>query len=1013
MPLSSRSESPEVGTFRFKAFLSYSHAADGQLAPSVQSALHRIARPWYRLRSMWVFRDKTGLSVTPALWSTIQAALSDSEYFLLMASPEAAASKWVQQEVDWWLSKWGTKNFLVLLTDGDVRWEAVNNDWDWTLTTALPLALRGRMSQQPRWVDLRWAKSQERLSLRHTQFREAILDVAATLLGVAKESLGSEDVRIYRRNRTAAYTAVIVSLILAIGALAGALVANRERIAARNEADRADKEAAHAKRNADEATKNADEAHRNQLTAEARERVARSRALAIQARESRARPETSLLLGLAAIKAEPTLDAQSALLGTLLTFPRLESSLYAWHSAANRVVQALISTPDGRGLVAGYGDGAIVAWNGDSPTGTYLRQPRGGWLESVNSLAFSPDGEYLAAAISDGSIQCWAWKKRRALSPIWLADEAARRRGNVPDSRSEALAFNPKTGVLASGQYDGRIRLWDIATGRAVAPDFGDPIPPDQNAHTIGIQSLAFTSDGALLASGHGGRVEAQQTDSVIRIWNANEGYRPGKVIRTETSGARALAVDPRRHWVAYAGSSAAIQLEDMAGSGRRTLQLYNPSPGTGRQGSTSLAFDSGGSILVAGFADGRVALWSDIGKAEEPNVPDIFESGHGPMVDSIAFMPKQHLAATGGPDGIIRLWHTRRETVGDPFSDMPAVYDVAFNEDGTVVAATGVAGTLEWWDVARHAKISEKHFDPHDIAESLTFVARDAVELLTPSGSLLRCTPEGCASIPRTGGNHSVQTVSMGPRGSFWLEWRDRPYRCIPNGCTPLPGPSVSHGPVAISPDGLRWVIGAWKVADSPGGVVTFCELSGCRPLDLGSGGSSSWIGALKFDPTGSLLAVGMGDGRVLFFEGRTGARLGPPISAHSGGVEHFAFRNDGIIMASGGRGGTVVLWDVATRQPIGIPFPRSGLDQVRALAFNPGRSEVLVQYSGGPTGRVILLNVDVRGYWQSRACRAAGRDVSLAEWSLQGSGSPFESICEHSPKPPRGWEPRPPALF
>src|SRR5215469_13924502 len=165
--------------FRFKAFLSYSHAADGRLAPAVQTGLPRIARPWYRVRSMWIFRDKTGLSVTPSLWGTIEESLSASEYFLLMASPEAVKSKWVAQEVDWWLSKWGTKNLLVLVTDGEVSWDQLSNDWDWATTTALPLNLRGTTAQEPLWVDLRWAKGEDSLSLRHVKFRQTILDIAA------------------------------------------------------------------------------------------------------------------------------------------------------------------------------------------------------------------------------------------------------------------------------------------------------------------------------------------------------------------------------------------------------------------------------------------------------------------------------------------------------------------------------------------------------------------------------------------------------------------------------------------------------------------------------------------------------------------------------------------------------------------------------------------------------------------------------------------------------------------
>src|SRR5215207_1180534 len=107
----------------FKAFMSYSHAADGELAPTVQRALHRIAKPWYRLRTMRVFRDQANLSASPGLWSSIEAALRDSDFFLFMASPAAAASPWVQREVEWWLSNRSPQTFLILLTEGDIAWD--------------------------------------------------------------------------------------------------------------------------------------------------------------------------------------------------------------------------------------------------------------------------------------------------------------------------------------------------------------------------------------------------------------------------------------------------------------------------------------------------------------------------------------------------------------------------------------------------------------------------------------------------------------------------------------------------------------------------------------------------------------------------------------------------------------------------------------------------------------------------------------------------------------------------
>ena len=76
---------------KYDAFISYSHDADGALAPAVQTALRQLARPWNRRQALRVFRDDTGLSVTPALWPAIESALAESEYFVLMASPQAAA----------------------------------------------------------------------------------------------------------------------------------------------------------------------------------------------------------------------------------------------------------------------------------------------------------------------------------------------------------------------------------------------------------------------------------------------------------------------------------------------------------------------------------------------------------------------------------------------------------------------------------------------------------------------------------------------------------------------------------------------------------------------------------------------------------------------------------------------------------------------------------------------------------------------------------------------------------
>src|SRR5262245_60500985 len=115
-------------TRKYDAFISYSHAADGRLGPQLQRELHRIARPWYGLRSMRVFLDQTDLSASPHLWPTITKALDESRNFVLLASPAAARSKWVRAEVERWLERNGTRGLLLALTEGEIVWADLDFD---------------------------------------------------------------------------------------------------------------------------------------------------------------------------------------------------------------------------------------------------------------------------------------------------------------------------------------------------------------------------------------------------------------------------------------------------------------------------------------------------------------------------------------------------------------------------------------------------------------------------------------------------------------------------------------------------------------------------------------------------------------------------------------------------------------------------------------------------------------------------------------------------------------------
>jgi hypothetical protein len=222
---------------QFKAFISYSHAADGKLAPALQAGLQQFGKAWYEIRSMRVFRDEAVLSANPALWSSIEQGLEASEYFLLVASPSAARSVWMGREVAWWLAHKRAEHILILLTEGEVVWDQRMNDFDWARTNALPGQLAHQFTEEPLYVDLRWARGLDQLSVRHLRFRGAVLDIVATLTGRDKDELDGEDIRQHRRTMRLAWSGVISLCVLTLLSLGATWFAFAQRAEAIRQKD--------------------------------------------------------------------------------------------------------------------------------------------------------------------------------------------------------------------------------------------------------------------------------------------------------------------------------------------------------------------------------------------------------------------------------------------------------------------------------------------------------------------------------------------------------------------------------------------------------------------------------------------------------------------------------------------------------------------------------------------------------------------------------------------------------
>lgn len=220
-----------TGAPTYDAFISYSQRGDKAVARALRTVIQTIGKPWWKVRSLNIFLDATSLSAAPSLWQGIEEKLDRSRYLILLASPEAAASKWVDKEVSHFLATSGADRLLIALTGGELEWDDTAGDFR-QAATALPPSLRGVYSQEPLWVDLRAFRDDASSANKGNQvFLQAALDLAATIKGVEKADLYSEELRRQRRSIQIAYgiATAVAGLAVAAGIAAWIAVQNAER----------------------------------------------------------------------------------------------------------------------------------------------------------------------------------------------------------------------------------------------------------------------------------------------------------------------------------------------------------------------------------------------------------------------------------------------------------------------------------------------------------------------------------------------------------------------------------------------------------------------------------------------------------------------------------------------------------------------------------------------------------------------------------------------------------------
>lgn len=242
-------------------------------------------------------------------------------------------------------------------------------------------------------------------------------------------------------------------------------------------------------------------------------------------------------------------------------------------------------------------------------------------------------------------------KLKNNLSPInppLLKDKYLDSRAiTIPATPGFNIKFNPlyKEEIVIGGRYKYTIDTYNLITKQ---------LSHSYINHTNPIESLVFSPDGSLLASGG--------WDGIVTIWDNKERLKSGNKIKELIASA---------------------------------------------DGISSLSFSpDGDSLLIGNYLsykdDVYISLWS-VSKGESL----YWFSGHSSSVRTVDFHPNGVLLASGGEDGYIFLWNKEEKVPIYSFKAEEAnVLCLSFTPDGKYLIYGGDEGIVKVWDIDEHKEV-------------------------------------------------------------------------------------------------------------------------------------------------------------------------------------------------------------------------------------------------------------------------------------------------------------------
>ncbi|PMB09006.1 hypothetical protein CEN49_07985 [Fischerella thermalis CCMEE 5273] len=573
----------------------------------------------------------------------------------------------------------------------------------------------------------------------------------------------------------------------------------------------------------------------------------------------------------------------------------------------------------------------------------------------IMSVAFSPDGKLLAAGDSNGEIHLWQVADGKQLLIL---------RGHA--NWVVSLAFSPDSRTLASGSSDCTVKLWDVATGQCLH---------SLQEHGNEVWSVAFSPEGDKLVSGC--------DDQIIRLWSVRTGECL-KIFQGHTNWVLSVAFSLDGQTLVSGSDDNTIRLWDVnsgeclkifqghsdgirsislspdgqmlaSSSDDQTIRLWNLSTGECQRifrGHTnqifSVAFSPQGDILASGSHDQTVRLW-DVRTGE---CQRIFQ-GHSNIVFSVAFSPGGDVLASGSRDQTVKLWHIPTSQCFKTFQGHSnQILSVAFNPDGKTLASGGHDQKVRLWNVSTGQTL--KTFYGHtNWVYSVAFNSQGNILGSGSADKTVKLWDVSTGQCLRTCQGHSaaVWSVAFNPDGQILVSGSEDQTLRLWN---------VRTGEVLRTLQGHNAAI--WSVAFSPQGTVL---ASGSldqtvRLWDAKTGeclrtleGHRSWAWAVAFSSDGELLASTSTDRTLRLWSVRTGECL-RVLQVETGWLLSVAFSPDNRMLATSSQDHTIKLWDISTGECFKTLFGHSAW--IWSVAFCSDNQTLV---SGSEDETIRLWNV------------------------------------------------------